>query len=40
LALLVVKNPFAKIIIQIAIVLLTAIGKRFCEEEEEEKPIF
>jgi len=36
MALLVVKNPFAKIIIQIAIVLLTAIGKRFCEEEEEK----
>ena len=40
MALLVVKNPFAKIIIQIAIVLLTAIGKRFCEEEEKETPIF
>ena len=40
LALLVVKNPFAKIIIQIAIILLTAIGKRFCEEEEKETPIF
>lgn len=37
MALLVVKNPFAKIIIQLAIILLTAIGKRFCEENEEEK---
>lgn len=36
MALAVVKNPFAKIIIQLAITLLTAIGKRFCEEE---KPI-
>lgn len=33
MALQVVKNPFAKIIMQIAISLLTAIGGRFCDEE-------
>lgn len=35
MALQVVKNPFAKIIITIAISLLTAIGNRFCEAEGE-----
>ena len=34
MALEVVKNPFAKIIIAIAIALLKAIGKNFCEEEK------
>jgi len=37
MALEVIKNPFAKIIIQLAITLLTAIGKRFCEESTTEK---
>jgi hypothetical protein len=37
MALAVVKNPFAKIIIQLAITLLKAIGNRFCEVNEEEK---
>lgn len=36
MALEVIKNPFAKIIITIAIALLTAIGKNFCEEKEEK----
>ena len=36
MALEVIKNPFAKIIITIAIALLTAIGKNFCEETEEK----
>lgn len=36
LALATIKNPFAKIIIRLAIEVLTALEKRFCEEEKKD----
>lgn len=33
LALATIKNPFAKLIIMLAIQILKAIGNRFCEEK-------